>query len=272
MRLSMNHRIAPPPVPQWDAATYHRISEPQFEWGRKVLARLPLAGDETVMDAGCGTGRLTALLLERLPRGRVIAVDQSSSMLATARELLSPRFPGRVQFLETDLSALDLDRACDAVFSTATFHWVQDHDRLFAVLLRALRAGGWLVAQCGGGENLRRLHDRVRALRGAPDLSAHFASWREPWYFADPESTAARMRAAGFAEVETSLEPAPTRFPDAASFRTFVERVVLHPVLARIPDAPLRERLLDALVESARQDRPPFELDYWRLNLSARRP
>ncbi len=268
----MNRRTAPSPVPEWDAQTYHRISEPQFEWGRKVLARLPLAGDETVMDAGCGTGRLTALLLERLPRGRVLAVDQSASMLATARELLSPRFPGRVEFLETDLAALDLDRACDAVFSTATFHWVPDHDRLFARLFRALRPGGRLVAQCGGGENLRRLHERARALRAAPELARYFGSWREPWYFADHEGTAARLGAAGFAGVQTSLEPAPTRFPDAAAFRTFVERVVLHPVLARIPEAGLRERFLDALVESARQDRPPFELDYWRLNLSARRP
>jgi trans-aconitate 2-methyltransferase len=211
-------------------------------------------------------------LLERLPRGRVIAVDQSANMLATARQFLEPRFPGQVRFIETDLAALDLDAACDAVFSTATFHWVPDHDRLFARLFRALRPRGRLVAQCGGGENLRRLHERARALRAAPELAVHFGSWRESWYFADPESTAGRLRAAGFAEVETSLEPAPTRFPDAAAFRTFIERVVLHPVLARITDAGRRERFLDALVDQARNDHPPFELDYWRLNLSARRP
>src|SRR5262245_40282933 len=130
MRRSMNDRAAP----EWDAATYHRVSEPQFEWGRKVLARLALAGDETVLDAGCGTGRLTALLLGRLPRGRVIGLDQSASMLATAREFLTPRFGSQVELIETDLLDLDLDRACDAVFSTATFHWVLDHDRLFARL------------------------------------------------------------------------------------------------------------------------------------------
>lgn len=145
-----------------------------------MLARLSLAGDETVMDAGCGTGRLTAFLLERLPRGRVIAADQSANMLRAAREHLLPRFSGRAEFLHSDLSALDLDRVYDAVFSTATFHWVADHDQLFARLFRALRPGGRLVVQCGGGENLRRLHERARVLRDAPEISRYFAAWREP--------------------------------------------------------------------------------------------
>ena len=256
----------------WDAATYHRVSEPQLRWGIQVLARLPLEGSETVLDAGCGSGRLTALLLERLPRGRVIAVDQSASMLEAAREHLVPRFAWQVKLLQADLLALDLDRACDAIFSTATFHWVLDHGRLFAALFRALRPGGRLVAQCGGGENLRRLHDRVRALRAAPGLARHFEGWREPWHFSTPEEVARRLSAAGFVEIETSLEPAPTPFADAPAYRIFIERVVLHPVLARVPDADQREVLLDALVDQACRDEPPFVLDYWRLNLSARRP
>ena len=244
----MNDPAPAPHAPDWDAETYHRVSEPQFEWGRKVLARLPLRGDETVMDAGCGTGRLTALLLERLPRGRVLAVDQSATMLAAARERLHEHFPGRVEFLATDLLTLDLERCCDAIFSTATFHWVPDHDQLFVRLFRALRPGGRLVAQCGGGENLRRLHQRARALAGAPALAPHFVGWREPWVFADPEGTARRLRAAGFIDVETGLEAAPTRFADAAAFRTFIARVVLHFMVARIPESGLSEGFLDALV------------------------
>ncbi len=138
----------------WDAATYHRISEPQVTWGRRVLDRLPLRGDETVLDAGCGTGRLTAELLERLPRGRVLALDNSPAMLAAAREYLAPRFGDRVSFVLADLQELadrPLPEPVDAIFSTAAFHWVLDHPRLFRGLYRALRPGGRLVAQCGGG-------------------------------------------------------------------------------------------------------------------------
>src|SRR6266704_2621497 len=71
----------------WDAGAYDRLSGPQYAWGQRVLDRLGLRGDETVLDAGCGTGRLTALLLVRLPHGKVIAVDKSEAMLAEARSL-----------------------------------------------------------------------------------------------------------------------------------------------------------------------------------------
>ncbi len=62
---------------EWDAETYDAVSDPQFNWGMEVLDRLELRGDEAVLDAGCGSGRVTAELARRLPRGRLIAVDGS---------------------------------------------------------------------------------------------------------------------------------------------------------------------------------------------------
>src|SRR5918997_2223212 len=130
----------------WDAATYERLSAPIEAMGRDVLSRLELAGDETVLDAGCGTGRVTAALVERLPRGRVIAVDGSPAMVREARK----RLPESVEVREADLLELELPEPVDAIVSTATFHWILDHDRLFARLREALVPGGRLVAQCGG--------------------------------------------------------------------------------------------------------------------------
>src|SRR5579863_5919184 len=137
----------------WDASTYDRVADPQARWGAAVLERLPLTGDETVVDAGCGSGRVTQLLAARLPRGRVVALDSSPAMLDEARTRLAAA--GNVTFVHADLLELtpaDLDGAApvDAVFSTATFHWVPDHPRLFSNLAAILRPGGWLVAQCGG--------------------------------------------------------------------------------------------------------------------------
>jgi trans-aconitate 2-methyltransferase len=148
------------PTSDWDAATYHRVSAPQVSWGRKVLSRLDLRGDETVIDAGCGSGRLTAELLDRLPRGRVIAVDASPSMLAVAeRELKDYR--DRLELVHSDLLALDMHEVADVVVSTATFHWVLDHPALFARLHDALRPSGRLLAQCGGRHNLDRIRGRA---------------------------------------------------------------------------------------------------------------
>jgi trans-aconitate 2-methyltransferase len=236
-----------------------------------VLARLPLEGGERVLDVGCGTGRLTERLLDRLPRGRAIGVDRSANMLRGAREHLA-RHGRRVAFVHADAAWLPFHRAADAIFSTATFHWVLDHDRLFASLFTALAPGGRLVAQCGGGPNLHRIHERSRALMREPPFAPFFARWTTPWEFAGAETTGRRLRRAGFTGVRTWIEPAPVVQPDAAAYREFVEHVICRPHLSYLPDAGLQARFLDRLTDAAARDTPPFELDYWRLNLEARRP
>lgn len=257
---------------EWDAQAYHRLSRPQVTWGERVLARVPLRGDETVIDAGCGTGRLTATLLERLPHGHVIALDASQQMLAKARETLEPRFGDRVSFLHVDLLALDLEGAADVIFSTATFHWVLDHPRLFRNLFRALKPGGRLIAQCGGGQNLAKTLGRAELVMHEEPYARYFAGWPGTWEFADAETTAERLRAAGFIQVETDLEPAPTTLQDAEEYREFLRTVIFRPYLDRLPDEDLRSRFLDTLVTLAECDQPPYFLDYWRLNLKAKRP
>jgi trans-aconitate methyltransferase len=262
--------MAQPPS-EWDAEAYHRISAPQLEWGLKVLDRLPLRGDETVLDAGCGSGRLSEKLMERLPQGRLIALDNSQNMLRQAKAHLA-RFGDRVTFLKADLASLELDRVADAVFSTATFHWVLDHDAMFAGLLRALRPGGRLCAQCGGGANLQGIHHRAFALMAEPRFAPHFRAWKDPWNFAAAEPTAERLARLGFQDVRAWLEEAPTPFADAATFRLFIERVVLRVHLDLLPDQALRDEFLDRLVQQAEADSPPLTLDYVRLNVDAVRP
>ena len=255
----------------WNATVYHRVSNPQLEWGLPVLARLPLAGDELVLDVGCGTGRLTEKLIERLPHGRVAAVDRSASMIATAREYLRPRHPGRVSFTQADGAALPFTGVADAVFSTATFHWILDHERLFASIAAALKPGGRLVAQAGGGPNLHRIHERCELLMREPAFAPHFTQWTSPWEFADAATTARRLRDAGFDEIETSVVSSPVLQPDAPAFREFVEHVICRPHLSALPTPALRDGFLDRLTDAAAQDAPPFELDYWRLNLSGKK-
>src|SRR3954454_21084952 len=136
----------------WDAGTYTAVGAAVHAFGHALLDRLVLEGDETVLDAGCGSGEVTRDLLGRLTDGRVIGVDGSAKMIERAEAELGedPRLTLRVQ----DLLELDLDEAVDVVFSSAVFHWVPDHELLFANLHRALRPGGVLLAQCGGQGNI----------------------------------------------------------------------------------------------------------------------
>jgi trans-aconitate 2-methyltransferase len=258
------------PTSDWDAATYHRVSGPQVSWGRKVLARLDLRGDETVIDAGCGSGRLTAELLERLPQGRVIAVDSSPSMLAVAARELE-RFGDQVQLVRSDLLALDMHEVADVIVSTATFHWVLDHPALFARLHDALQPGGRLLAQCGGHRNLVRTRTRAARILQGQEFVPFMATFTPPWEYADPDTTAHRLRAAGFTEVNTGAEDALTVLDGREAYREFLSTVIMRPYLDVLPDA-LQSRLLDAMCAEAAHDDPPWSLDYRRLNMEARRP
>ena len=263
-------------IREWNAASYHRVANPHVDWGRAVLDRLSLRGDETVLDAGCGTGRLTALMLERLPHGKVVALDQSANMLDQARVSLEPRFGNRVSYLQRDLLMLgqepDLDQAVDVVFSTATFHWVRDHPALFRSLFQALKPGGRLIAQCGGGPNIAAIAGRAMAILRSDRYAPLVGDWPGPWEFADPVTTADRLGAAGFVDVETGLFHAPVTMPDADTYHEFLTTVVLGTHLERIPDETLRREFIASLVDAGAADTPPFVLDYWRLNLQARRP
>ena len=244
----------------WDAASYHRVSAPQLEWAEKVLERLPLDGDETVLDAGCGSGRVTQVLLDRLPRGHVVAVDSSESMVEHAREALDPE---RATVFRADLTELRLDEPVDAAFSNAVFHWILDHDALFARLHTALRPGGLLVAQCGGEGNVARFHAAAREVAASAPYAEHLADWTGPWNFAGAEKTAERLERSGFGEIDTWLEPYPITPEDPLAF---VTTVCLGPHLQRLPEE-LRDGFAQAVCDSAGS-----ELDYVRLNIDAKKP
>ena len=244
----------------WDAAAYDRVSAPQLEWAAKVLERLPLDGDETVLDAGCGSGNVTQLLLDRLPRGHVVAVDSSESMVEHAREALDPE---RTTVFQADLTQLELDEPVDAAFSNAVFHWIGDHDALFARLHAALRPGGLLVAQCGGKGNVARFHAAAREVGAGEPYAEYLADWTGPWNFAGADETAERLERAGFAETRTWLEPYPITPEDPLAF---VTTVCLGPHLQRLPGE-LRAGFAEAVCDLAGS-----ELDYVRLNIDAKKP
>ncbi len=251
-----------PPARDWDARSYARVNGPQAAWAEQVLDRLALRGDETVLDAGCGSGAVTRMLLERLPRGRVVAVDAAPSMVAAAREALDP---ARVTAIESDLAELTLDEPVDAAFSNAVFHWIPDHGALFARVFGALRPGGRLEAQCGGEGNLERFHEVVHEVGEREPFAAYLAGWPGPWNFAGPAQTAARLEAAGFERIETGLAPWPVAPEEPLEY---LRTVCLGYHLERLPEE-LRDRYAEAVAEACGQ---PLWLDYVRLNISAARP
>ena len=238
----------------WDASTYDLSSEPQQTWASQVLARLEgVAPDATILDIGCGTGRVTEALLALVPQGRVRALDASADMVELARRRLGERADVWCQ----DVLDLDLDEPVDAILSTATLHWVTDHDRLWARVAQALRPGGMLEVQCGGQGNIERVRAVIEEV--ARDVAPQLVGW-SPWNFAAPEQTARRLQQAGFTAIRCWLEERPT-YPDDVD--AFVRTSILPAHLARLPSGQ-REPFAAAVVPRVR-----LPLDYVRLNISA---
>jgi len=256
---------------EWDAAEYEAVSAPQTGWGADFLGvflgRYGLRGDEAVLDAGCGTGRVTELILRHLPRGTVVAVDASEAMVEAARG----RFVGdaRVRVERQDLRKLEVGEQVDVVFSTATFHWIMDHERLFDRLARALKPGGRLVAQCGGKGNVARTMAVTEEIMGEDRFEEAFAGWEGVWNFADPETTKARLEAAGFEGVETWLHEEPTRFGSVEELARFLKTAVLRHHVAVLPEAE-RDRFAAAVAGRLAED-GLLVVDYVRLNMFATR-
>jgi trans-aconitate 2-methyltransferase len=238
----------------WDAATYDRLPIPMTGWGLEVLDSLRLHGDETVLDAGCGTGQVTEALRERLPRGHVIALDASPSMIAAAVERLGA---DRMTYLTHDLmDPIPIDPV-DAILSTATFHWVPDHDRLFANLAAVLRPRGQFAAQCGGWGNLERVNAAAEKAAGTDLLATKV--------YATPEETWTRMEAEGFVDIETWLTEAPVELPPD-ELEPYLRTVILSGEVAR-----RSPEQADELVHAVAVELGEPAIDYVRLNILARK-
>jgi trans-aconitate 2-methyltransferase len=205
-----------------------------------------------------------ARLLDHLPQGRVIAVDGAPSMVAETRALLG-ELGDRATVLQSDLVQLQLEEPVDAVFSSAVFHWIPDHDALFARLFAALKPGGRIVAQCGGEGNIAafRRHSDVVAAR--EPYAEFLAGWSGPWNYAAPRATEERLTRAGFTHVRAWLQPWDVTPPEPEQF---LRSVCLHPHAERLPAA-LRDRFVADVLGEAGE---PLLLDYVRLNLVANRP
>ena len=252
---------------EWNAAEYEVLAAPMTGWGARLLEHVDLRGDEAAVDAGCGTGRVTEMLLGRLPGGSVLAVDASWAMVEAARE----RFAGdaRVRVEVVDLLELEVEEGVDLVLSTATFHWIQDHDRLFGRLAGALKPGGRLVAQCGGAGNIARVRAAAREVMGEERFRPYFEGWEDPWNFADEGTTTGRLEAAGFEDVEVWLHGEPTGFGSVEELARYLRTVVLGRHLKALPEG--EDGAFAGEVAVRLGEEGPLVVDYVRLNVLARR-
>ncbi len=253
----------------WNAEVYDRIGTPMRGWAQQVIDDLALAGDETVLDAGCGSGSVTFDLLKKLPRGKIYAVDASAEMIASLRRAIEERGVTNVVPIEASLTDFTLPEPADVVFSNAVFHWIPDDDALFGCLYRATKAGGRLRAQCGGYGNNAHVLESVAAVRERSRFEPHLRGFADGKKYRTPEQATASLERAAWRDVRASLFAAPVPFESNDDAALYVQTILLRDHIARLPEDD-RDAYARAVVEeTVRRHGAPYVADYVRLDLWA---
>ncbi len=253
----------------WNAELYDRIGTPMRRWAQAVIDDLDLRGDETVLDAGCGSGSVTFDLLAKLPRGKIYALDASAEMIASLAKQVAERGVTNIVPSHASLTDFTLPEQVDCVFSNAVFHWIPDDDALFGSLYRAAKPDGRLRAQCGGFGNNAHVLEAVEVVRQQPRFEPHLRGFSDSKKYRKPDEAQAALERAGWRDVRTNLFAQPVPFDTRDDGAQYVATILLRDHIARLPEAD-REAYAHAVVEeTVRRNGEPYTADYVRLDLWA---
>jgi trans-aconitate methyltransferase len=166
-----------------------------------------LQGDESVLDVGCGDGKITADFSTALPKGQVVGVDSSPEMIAYATSTYTVTQYPNLAFACVDACSLDFDREFDLCFSNATLHWVDNHQAFLNGASRALRIGGRLVISCGGQGNASDILQVFSELVSSDSWKNYFEAFHNPYFFYGEQDYALWLEKAGFNVERLELVP-----------------------------------------------------------------
>jgi trans-aconitate 2-methyltransferase len=255
----------------WDARIYDRVSSNiQLQWGRKLLEKKRTwIGNEIVMDAGAGSGNLTKILADKVPNGKVYAVDADPNMIQQAKSNLSGY--KNVQVIHSSMDKVNLPTQVDLIFSNAALHWVLDQEGVFPHFWRLLKPNGELLIEYGGGENLERTLPIIFKIMQSDQFREHFVNWKQTWYFPMPEETERLLKRARFRDIQVNLSKKSTSFSDRESFAIFVKIVIMKPFLGYIPDSKKKDEFLDAFLNELERPGQSWSLDFMLLSIFTRK-
>jgi trans-aconitate methyltransferase len=190
---------------EWDPKEYRNYSTPQFKSGLELASRLETRGDESILDIGCGDGKITVYLSRLVPRGRVVGIDNSPEMIAFASKRYPPRKHPNVSWKVMDASRLSFKDDFDIVFSNACLHWIADHRPLLAGIHKSLKSRGRLFVQMRGASGPGPLETSLVETLQEGDWLKYFSKWSFNFGFYGPEEYRLLLLEAGFRPLRVEL-------------------------------------------------------------------
>lgn len=233
---------------QWNARDYAQHSSAQLQWAEELIPKLGLQGHESLLDLGCGDGKITALIAARLDRGRVLGIDLSADMIQLANTQFPPATYPNLSFAQMDVSRIELDQRFDIAFSNAALHWVADHRAVLRGVRNCLRPGGRLLFQMGGRGNAAGMLAALEKVLDHPQWREHFRGFANPYSFYGPEDYRVWLLQTGFRPLRLELIPKDMYHPDDAGLLGWL-RTTWFPYTDRLP-VDQREAFLAEVVEA----------------------
>lgn len=241
----------------WDAEDYRDSSSQQKKWGRELLAKLRLDGDERILDIGCGDGKLTAEIAERLPQGSVMGIDNSEEMVRLASETYPADVFPELSWRVVDARGLDFDEEFDVIFSNAVLHWVKNHQPVLSGIRRSLKPGGRILLQMGGRGNASNVVGVLADMFRREEWNRYFTDFTLPYGFYGPGEYEEWLKEAGLKPTRVELVPKDMVHEGRRGLAGWIRTTWL-PFTQRIPEE-LREQFIDKLVDGYVQRYPQDE-------------
>jgi len=192
---------------KWNAENHHKSSSEQQKWARELISKLGLKGSERVLDIGCGDGKVTAEIAEKLPKGSVLGIDNSEEMISFAQENFdSERYPN-LTFQLMDAKEINFISEFDVVFSTATLHWVIDHLPVIKGIKRSLKPGGRILLQMAGKGNAAKILKDSETIVHSKKWQRYFTDFTFPWAFYGVDEYKVWLKDIGFKAKRIELIP-----------------------------------------------------------------
>ena len=261
----------------WDAETYDSVSDIHEEWARKIILSKVWNGTEIIMDAGCGSGRITKILSEIVPFGKVYAIDNDQNMIKKAKDNLTGVSFKNVRVIQSNLLDIDfgnINSMFNIIFSNAVLHWISDHHKIFQNFYDLLYPEGQLLIQCGGYGNLQKAISIFDDVRDSAEFNTYFYEWKDEWNFAKPLDTEKILKKIGYTDINAYLEDYPVAFKDENRYSVYLKTVVLGPYLKYLPSEKLQETFIGRIIKHIKKQQEEDQnqiltLDYKRLNIIA---
>ena len=241
----------------WNAEDYAKNSQCQLQLGEELIEKLSLTGNESLLDIGCGDGKITAKLSKILKNGEAVGIDASENLINFAlQEFPNDKFKN-LTFYQMDACVINFSKKFDIAFSNACLHWVKDHSGVLGKVRSCLKSKGRIIFQMGGRGNVGEVLNAVKLVMDKPDWSKYFDNFIMPYYFYDIKDYEIWLPKNHFKPLRLELIEKNIKHQSEESFKGWL-RTTWFPFTDCLPEA-LRETFIGEVSETYKIKHPVDE-------------